>query len=94
MPPQDGIYSHRLHEIGRASTAGSLTSKSENQQLFNSNLVFLVACCIPPKSNSLVKTISIFADGDFSPLRTFIFSRFKLVAKNVNKYENRLHKLK
>ena len=41
-------------------------------------LVFLSACFIPPKSNSSVKTISISADKDFSPLSRDLF------IKNVN----------
>ena len=37
-------------------------------------LVFLIACFILPKSNSSVKTISISAVNNFSPLKTYIFS--------------------
>ena len=47
-------------------------------------LVFLIAYFIPPTSNSSVKTISISADKDFSPLSRNLF------LKNVKKYENRL----
>ena len=50
-------------------------------------LLFIIACFIPLKSNSSVKTISISADKDFSPLSRYLF------IKNVNKYENRLYKL-
>ena len=55
------------------------------------DLVFVIACFIPPKSNSTVKTIFVSVDNDFSPLRTYIFSRRNLFIKNVNKYENRLY---
>ena len=55
------------------------------------DLVSVIACFIPPKSNSTVKTISVSVDNDFSPLRTYIFSRRNLFIKNVNKYENRLY---
>ena len=54
-------------------------------------LVFFIACFIPPKSNSTGKTISVSVHNDFSPLRTYIFSRRNLFIKNVNKYENRLY---
>ena len=50
-------------------------------------LLFIIACFIPLKSNSSVKTISTSADKDFSPLSRYLF------IKNVNKYENRLYKL-
>lgn len=33
-------------------------------------LVLVIACFIPPKSNSTVKTISVSVHNDFSPLRT------------------------
>ena len=35
-------------------------------------LVFRTAYFIPPKGNSSVKTISISANNDFSPLKTYI----------------------
>lgn len=54
-------------------------------------LVFVIDCFIPPKSNSTVKTISVSVHNDFSPLRTFIFSRRNLFIKKVNKYGNRLY---
>lgn len=57
-------------------------------------LVFLIACFIPPKCNRSVKTISISADIDFSPLRTHIFSRRNLFIKKDNRYENMLYTLK
>ena len=41
-------------------------------------LGFLVACFIPSKSNSWVKTITISANDDFSPLTTCSFSRRNL----------------
>ena len=57
-------------------------------------LVFLIACFILPKSNSSVKTISISAVNNFSPLKTYIFSLRYLSIKNCNKCENRLSTLK
>lgn len=54
-------------------------------------LVFVIACFIPPKCNRTVKTISVSVHNDFSPLRTYIFSRRNLFIKKVNKYGNRLY---
>ena len=54
-------------------------------------LVFVIACFIPPKSNSTVETISVSVHNDFSPLRTYIFSRRNLFIKKVNKFGNRLY---
>ena len=42
---------------------------------------------IPPKGNSSVKTISIFADNDFFPLGRYIFRRRKSFIKSGTKYE-------
>lgn len=50
-------------------------------------LMFLIAYFIPPKGNSSVKTISIFADNDFFPLGRYIFRRRKSFIKNGTKYE-------
>ena len=50
-------------------------------------LMFLIAYLIPPKGNSSVKTISIFADNDFFPLGRYIFRRRKSFIKNGTKYE-------
>lgn len=49
--------------------------------------MFLIAYVIPPKGNSSVKTISIFADNDFFPLGRYIFRRRKSFIKNGTKYE-------
>lgn len=51
------------------------------------SVMFLIAYFIPPKGNSSVKTISIFADNDFFPLGRYIFRRRKSFIKSGTKYE-------
>ena len=48
--------------------------------------VFRTAYFIPPKGNSSVKTISISANNDFSPLKTYIFNPRSLFVKILNNY--------
>ena len=52
IDPNSKVYSY---EIGRASTVGSLTSKNENQQLFNyclNNRAFITVLGKSPSSNT------------------------------------------
>ena len=54
-------------------------------------LIFFIAYFILSKRNSSIKIISISADDDFSPLRSYIFKRRNLFIKYVKKCENRLY---
>ena len=43
------------------------------------------------RGQQLVKTISISADDDFSPLKRYILRHRNMFILNVNKYKNRLY---
>ena len=59
-------------------------------KLWRKFLLFFIAYFSLPKSESSVKTISISADDDFSPLRC-IFRHRNMFIQHANKYKNRLY---